>query len=280
MSSHQQHSPHTALGMVERIARNDKAIVFSAVAGIVILASIYTVFGIGMTMSAYEMTQMAKPIGEPMQMGGNVVWSATYVALVIMMWWIMMIAMMTPSASPTLLLFVAMKRHGEDRQNASFYGLLFLVGYLLCWAIFSVVVTLAQWGFSETGVISTSMMTVNSKLFSGVILLVAGIYQISSLKNACLKHCRSPAYFLSENRRTGRRGAILMGAHHGIYCLGCCWALMVLLFVGGVMNLYWIIGLALYVLIEKTIPYGELVSKSFGIIMTGIGVYFIFFTLM
>ena len=231
-------------------------------------------------MSAYEMTQMAKPVGEPAQMGGKVSWPMTYIALVILMWWIMMIAMMTPSASPTLLLFVAMKRHGKDRENASFYSFLFLLGYLLCWAVFSVAATLAQWGFSKIGVLSVSMMTVNSKLFSGLILLGAGIYQFSSLKNACLKHCRSPAYFLSENKRAGKLGAILMGAHHGIYCLGCCWALMALLFVGGVMNLYWIIGLAIYVLIEKIVPYGELVSKSIGIIMTGIGAYFIFSMLM
>ena len=280
MSYRQQHKPPTNQGAIERIVRNDKTIVLGAVAGVVILACIYTVFGVGMNMSAYEMTQMAKPIGEPMQMGANVVWSATYIALVIMMWWIMMIAMMTPSAAPTLLLFVAMKRHGKDRQNASFYGLLFLFGYLLCWATFSMAATLAQWGFSEIGVLSTSMMTVNSKLFSGVILLGAGIYQFSSLKDACLKHCRSPAYFLSENKRTGKIGAILMGAHHGIYCLGCCWALMALLFVGGVMNLYWIIGLAIYVLIEKLIPYGELVSKSLGITMIGTGIYFIFSVLM
>ena len=116
-------------------------------------------------------------------------------------------------------------------------------------------------------------MTINSNVLAGVVLLGAGLYQFSGLKNACLKHCRSPAIFLSEHNRPGLRGALTMGAHHGVYCLGCCWALMALLFVGGIMNLYWVIGLALYVLIEKTLPFGEIISKSAGVVLVCAGLY-------
>ncbi|MBL4750377.1 MAG: DUF2182 domain-containing protein, partial [Amylibacter sp.] len=208
--------------------------------------------------------------------GKAVNWTATYAILIALMWWIMMIAMMTPSAAPTLLLFIALKRHGKDRQNAAYYSGLLLAGYLVMWAGFSVIATSLQWGLETLGLISATMMTVNSKLLAGLILLCAGLYQFSELKTACLKHCRSPAYFLSENNRPGAFGALKMGMHHGIYCLGCCWVLMALLFVGGIMNLYWIVGLALYVLIEKTLPFGELISKISGITLIFTGTYVIF----
>ena len=184
-----------------------------------------------------------------------------------------MIAMMTPSAAPTLLLFTALKRHGKDKRHAATYSLLFLAGYLLIWALFALSAAFLQWGLGTIGLASGSMMTINSNVLAGVVLLGAGLYQFSGLKNACLEHCRSPAIFLSEHNRPGLRGALTMGAHHGVYCLGCCWALMALLFVGGTMNLYWVIGLALYVLIEKTLPFGEIISKSAGVVLVCAGLY-------
>lgn len=265
--------PNTDTGVVERLIRNDRMIVILSVAAIVILAGIYTVFGVGISMSALDMTQMAKPIGEPMQMGMSRDWTPAYTLLIILMWWIMMIAMMTPSAAPTILLFAALKRLGQDKQNAAFYSGLLLAGYLIIWLVFSVFAAFLQWGLEALDLISASMMTISSKLFAGFILMSAGLYQFSSLKNACLKHCRSPAYFLSENKRAGRLGAMMMGAHHGVYCLGCCWALMALLFVGGIMNLYWIVGLALYVIVEKTLAYGILISKITGVALIIAGLY-------
>ena len=148
-----------------------------------------------------------------------------------------------------------------------------MCGYLLIWALFAVSAAFLQWGLGTIGLVSGSMMTINSKVLAGLVLLVAGLYQFSGVKNACLKHCRSPAIFLSEHNRPGLRGAILMGAHHGVYCLGCCWALMALLFVGGIMNLYWVVGLALYVIIEKTLPFGEIISKSTGVVLVCAGLY-------
>jgi predicted metal-binding membrane protein len=262
---------NTDKGVVERLVGKDRMIVILAVVAIVALAGIYTVTGVGMNMSAFEMTTMANS-----QMGQSMGWTAVYASLVVLMWWIMMIAMMTPSAAPTLLLFAALKRHGKDRQNTALHTGLLLAGYLLIWAVFSVIATFFQWRLETLGLISATMMTINSKLFAGMIFLCAGLYQFSGLKNACLKHCRSPAYFLSENRRSGPYGAFMMGAHHGVYCLGCCWALMALLFVGGIMNLYWIVGLALYVLIEKTLPFGEIISKVAGVLLIFTGTYTIF----
>ncbi len=266
---------HTNIGAVEHLASKDRMIVMFAVAAIVVLAGIYTITGVGMKMSAFDMTGMANSIGAPMQMGQVADWTATYAVLLVLMWWMMMIAMMTPSAAPTLLLFAAMKRHGKDKLNAAYYSGLLLAGYLLIWALFSIIATCLHWGLETLGLISSTMMTVSSGLLAGLTLLCAGLYQFSELKNTCLKQCRSPAYFLSENNRPGAFGAFKMGAHHGVYCLGCCWALMALLFVGGIMNLYWIVGLALYVLAEKILPFGELISKVIGIILIFTGIYVI-----
>ncbi len=267
------------IGFVERLVRNDRVIVIIAVITIVALAGIYTITGVGMNMSAFDMTAMSKPIGAPMQMGKGANWTATYATLIALMWWVMMIAMMTPSAAPTLLLFTALKHHRKDKQNAVYYSGLLLAGYLIIWAVFSIIATSLQWGLETLDLISAAMMTVSSRLLAGFILLSAGLYQFSELKSACLKHCRSPAYFLSKNNRSGAFGALMMGMHHGVYCLGCCWALMALLFVGGIMNLYWIVGLALYVLAEKTVPFGGLFSRATGVILIFTGTYVTFSSL-
>jgi predicted metal-binding membrane protein len=137
----------------------------------------------------------------------------------------------------------------------------------MIWAFFSIVATALQWLLGSFGLVSDTLMTVNSAALAGAVLLAAGLYQFSSLKNACLKHCRSPAVFLAEHNRRGAMGALRTGAHHGVYCLGFCWALMALLFVGGIMNLYWIAELAIYVLAEKYIPNGALFSEISGTIL-------------
>lgn len=241
-------------GPVERLVRHDRRVVTIAIAAVVALAAAYTVSGAGMNMSGVEMTRMARSVGSPMPMGVGPVWTPAHAALIFVMWWIMMIAMMTPSAAPMLLLFAAIKRQGPDAPRAGWLGLWFLAGYLTVWGGFSVIATVLQWGLGQIGLFEPSMMTVNSRLFAGSVLLVAGGYQFSGLKNACLQHCRSPARFLVRNNRPGPSGALMLGMHHGAFCLGCCWALMALLFVGGVMNLWWIAALALYVFAEKILP--------------------------
>ena len=265
----------TSKGPVERVVSHDQFIVAVAVAGIVSLAGFYTFGGLGMNMSALEMTRMARPIGEPMQMGMQPVWSPAYAVLIFLMWWIMMVAMMTPSAAPMLLLYTALKRQGADRDRAGWLSFLFLAGYLLAWAGFSAIATLLQWGTEAIGLTSGAMMTLNSKLVAGIVLCAAGLYQFSSLKTACLDHCRSPAHFLSQHSRNGAFGALSTGGLHGVYCLGCCWALMALLFVGGIMNIYWIVGLAVYVLVEKLFPRPIFFTRVTGAALLVVGLWII-----
>lgn len=254
---------------------NDTWVVIGAVTLIVLLTGLYTVMGVGMSMSALEMTKMAGSIGEPMPMGASPVWTGGYAVLVFLMWWVMMVAMMTPSAAPVLLLFTALKRQGRQSEQATGLGLTFLSGYLFAWMGFSVVATLLQWLTENMEITNGPMMTIGSKPAAGVVMLAAGFYQFSGLKAACLRHCRSPAHFLTAHNRKGYTGAFKMGVHHGTYCLGCCWALMALLFVGGIMNLYWIVGLAVYVLAEKLFPFPRLLSRVAGGTLIAAGVWLV-----
>lgn len=254
----------SAPGVIERLLQRDRVIVFCALGGVTLLAAIYTIFGVGMTMSAIEMTRMSGPLGRMMDMGAAPGWNLRYAVLAFLMWWLMMIAMMTPSTAPTLLLFAALKRQGPESIRARSLVAVFLMGYLLCWAGFSAVATVLQWALQGAKLFEPGMMIVSSRALSGVILLAAGAYQFSRLKRACLNSCRSPAQFLTTHRGIGYSGALSVGVRHGLYCLGCCWGLMALLFVGGIMNLYWILGLALLVAAEKLLPRKAFVSHITG----------------
>ena len=267
-------------GAVERLLRHDRWIVLGSVSLIILASAWYTVAGIGMNMSAVDMTRMAGPIGEPMQMGGPLRWDFTYAALIFLMWWVMMIAMMTPSAAPTVLLYLALKRAGRDRDLAARFSLFFLTGYLIAWAAFGLLATGAQWGLEGLGLSDGPMMTIRSKTFAGCVLITAGAYQFSDLKSACLRHCQSPARFLAKHNRPGSYGALRTGALHGVYCLGCCWALMALLFVGGIMNLYWIAGLAVYVALEKLLPRARWLPVLTGFVLIVAGLWLVASTLL
>lgn len=263
-------SPKDTLpGPVERLLRRDQFIVLAAVAVIVALTGLYTVMGVGMDMSALDMTRLAS--GDAMAM--DVAWSPSYGMLVFFMWWVMMIAMMTPSAAPALLLYAAVKRLGPETTRATGLTLWFLLGYLLVWAGFSLLATGLQWALAQIGLMNEALMTLNSRVIAGGIFLAAGLFQFSGLKDACLSHCQSPASFLASHNRPGMPGALRLGAYHGAYCLGCCWALMALLFVGGIMNLWWIVGLALYVLAEKTLPHARWLTRGTGALLLGAGGY-------
>ncbi len=262
-------------GAVERLLRQDTAIVLGSVFLIVLCTAWYTVAGVGMNMSAVEMTRMAGPIGEPMNMGSATPWSTGYALLIFLMWWVMMIAMMTPSATPAVLLFTALKRVGPDKERTATFSLCFLSGYLVAWGAFSLTATALQWGLEHIGLSDGPMMTVRSGIFAGSVLLAAGIYQFSELKTACLRHCQSPARFLADHNHPGLLGAFRTGGLHGIHCLGCCWALMLLLFVGGIMNLYWIVGIAAYVALEKLLPTARWLVPVSGAALIGAGIWLI-----
>ncbi|MGE5337550.1 MAG: DUF2182 domain-containing protein [Gemmatimonadota bacterium] len=179
------------------------------------------------------------------------------------MWSVMMVGMMLPSAAPAILLYAAMVRKNSERGNAVPAAWIFTSGYLVVWTAFSAAATLAQIGLQHAELLSMTMISASRGL-SAAILLAAGIYQWLPLKYACLKKCRQPLEFFITRWRSGRRGAFLMGAEHGLYCVGCCWALMLLLFVAGVMNLLWVALIAGFVLVEKLLPAGPITARFGG----------------
>ena len=191
-------------------------------------------------------------------------------ALVVAMWWVMMIAMMVPSAAPTVLLYAQVHRTRFKPGGNPPIGA-FLWGYLLCWLIFSIVAAAAQLWLERSALASPMTMALHSRVAAGALLIAAGAYQLSPLKDACLGQCRSPASFLARHYRPGASGAFRMGIRHGAYCVGCCWPLMLLLFVGGVMNIAWIAALALIVAAEKLLPYGRWIARIIGVALVGGG---------
>ena len=273
----------------ERLLKRDRVITVAGLAVLCALAWLYIVTGAGLGMSAWEMTTLAlfphqhtrdvMPSMPGMDMGPTapmwMAWGFATWALMIAMWWIMMIAMMTPSATPTILLYARVHRHalakGKVQDKLAPTGA-FAMGYLLVWLAFAAAATTLYWGLERAGLVSAMMMGSQNRLLSGAVLMAAGLYQVSPLKNTCLAHCRAPTSFLSRHWRPHIMGALRLGAMHGAYCVGCCWMLMALLVVGGVMNLAWIAALAILVLIEKALPLGQWIGRAIGIALIGWGV--------
>jgi predicted metal-binding membrane protein len=190
-------------------------------------------------------------------------WSGADAVSMFVMWAVMMVAMMLPSVSPMVLLYARTSRHRASLGATGQSVPLFVSGYVLVWIAFSLVATLANWILHRTGLLSSSMGSASTGL-AGALLILAGVYQWTPLKNACLAHCRAPVGFLTDHWREGRAGSVIMGAHHGAYCVVCCWLLMALLFVLGVMNLLWIGVLTLFVLLEQAGPRGPLLGRITG----------------
>ena len=199
-------------------------------------------------------------------MAGMQPWTATEFGLRLAMWIVMMVAMMVPTVIPMTLVYAAVARKAAAQENPVAPTFVFVAGYIAMWAIFSVVATVAQRALDQAALLSP-MMKSTSAWLGATLLIAAGVYQLTPLKNACLQNCRAPAHFLSWYWRNGRLGALRMGLRLGAYCLGCCWILMALLFVGGVMNLLWIAAITAFVLAEKTIPFGAVGGRFGGIAM-------------
>jgi predicted metal-binding membrane protein len=246
---------------LEYLLRRDRLVVAVGLAVVVALAWVYLATGAGMDT---DMAGMAMDMPMP--------WSPFYAALVFVMWFVMMIAMMVPSAAPTVLLFATIRRRQKASVSPSAEAWIFFGGYLLIWAGFSLVAILAQWGLERAGLLSMAMAS-TSAVLGGVILVAAGLYQFTPVKTACLRYCQSPVLFLSRYWQPGAGGALRMGLRHGSYCLGCCWFLMALLFVSGVMNLVWIAGIALYVACEKLLPLGRTLSRAAGVALGASGAF-------
>lgn len=198
-----------------------------------------------------------------MGMASNTPWNADDAWFTFAMWTVMMTAMMAPSAAPVLLLFASAHARRAPRGSSRLIIGAFGLGYLIVWTGFSTVATLAQWGLHQAAMLSGAMAA-SSPYLASAILVAAGAYQMTPWKQECLAHCQSPIGFLMTGWRNGTWGALRMGAHHGTYCLGCCWALMCVLFAVGIMNLVWVAGLAAFVLLEKTGPAGAVVSRIAG----------------
>lgn len=202
-------------------------------------------------------------------------WDGRYFALMFVMWTVMMTAMMVPSAAPTILLYGTVVRARPSSERPAVRSYAFLGGYLLAWTGFSAGATVLQWALAQTALLSP-MMESASPLLGALILITAGVYQWTPLKRSCLSQCRSPMEHLSRYWRPGVAGAIQMGVNHGLHCVGCCWTLMLLLFFGGVMNLLWIAGITLFVLLEKVAPFHTRLGSVAGLLLVAAGILLLF----
>ncbi|PDT48437.1 DUF2182 domain-containing protein [Sinorhizobium fredii] len=279
---------------LETLLRRDRAIVAAAIALLAVIAWLYILWlAAGMDMGGMSMPEagmdatMPMDPGMGMDMGSGAgagpldamlglsprPWSAVEAAFTLTMWVVMMVGMMLPSASPMILLYARVGRQslrdGKPFASAGY----FTGGYLMAWTGFALAATLGQWLIE--GTLLTSSLASASPVFSGIVLIVAGLYQWTPLKDACLAQCQAPIVFLQRHGgfRSDPRGAVRLGFRHGFYCVGCCWALMALLFVGGIMNVLWIAAIASFVLVEKLLPAGRLPSRLAGSVLVAVGLW-------
>ena len=244
---------------IPSLPKRDRIAILSALIGVIVLAWAYVMY------LWVSMPLMDPDVPEPMILHR---WMPLDWVFMFLMWAIMMVGMMLPSAVPMTLLYAGMVRKAERQGTPMAPTAAFVSGYLAMWSLFSVGATVVQWGLHETAILSP-MLVARSQVLGGVLLMVAGVYQLTPWKAVCLDHCRSPAHFIAEHWRPGACGAFRLGLHHGAFCLGCCWALMGLLLVGGVMNMLWIAAITVFVFLEKMLPVGAW-STSLGWI-AGIG---------
>jgi predicted metal-binding membrane protein len=220
----------------------------------------------GMNTSGMDMSSIAS-----MAMPEMYNWTPTAVFLLFVMWAVMMVAMMMPSAAPMVLAFLSLNQSRSAAKRPLVPVGIFVTGYLIGWTAFSLIAALAQWRLHEAALLSAAMAA-TSPVLSGSLLIAAGIFQWTPFKRACLKNCRSPLSFIMSEWREGTWGALVMGLRHGAYCVGCCWALMALLFVAGVMNLAWVAAIALFVMAEKILTKEELLSRASGVALLTAGI--------
>jgi predicted metal-binding membrane protein len=256
---------------LETLLKHEGAVVLAALLVLTLLAWLALLAGAGTGMNPAAMSDWWVSMELPPAESWS--WTPYYWLIAFSMWAVMMVAMMLPSASPLVLLYARVVRHAESqgrKVDAPASIAAFASGYLTLWILFSAFAVAVQFGLERSGLMS-AMMASRSVALSGVLLIAAGVYQLSPLKAACLRHCRGPAAFLAAHWRPGIIGAWRMGLLHGAYCVGCCAVLMLLLFVGGVMNLVWIAGLTLFVALEKLNPFGVATTKVTAAILITAG---------
>ncbi len=247
---------------IERVSRHDRGVVLAGLVGVIAVAWAYLF---------WEAARMAAPMdgmASPMASDLAGAFFTTF-----LMWAVMMVGMMLPSAGPAILLYGGIVRKNRERGQAVAAVYVFAAGYLIVWTAFSVIVAAFQVLLGQLELLSP-MMVSTSTVLSGIFLLAAGLYQWFPVKQACLRICRSPLSFFTMHWRQGPAGALRMGLEHGVICVGCCWSLMLLLFIGGVMNLVWVAVVAGFILVEKLLPKGRLTAQfaGVGLIAAGLAV--------
>ncbi len=242
------------------LSPQDKRIVLSGLVLVTAIGWLY-MFYMAWVMNNMHLIDMWMP-----PQSGTRVWTTWDLFMLFFMWLTMMLAMMTPTATPMVMMFATVNRQKKLKRQPYTSTFIFLAGYLVAWALFSMLASAIQWPLHERGLLNP-MMNSNSYLLSGTILILAGIYQWTPMKDACLYQCRTPLGFLMAAWKDGRFGAFRMGLHHGLFCVGCCWALMAVLFAVGVMNMLWVMLITVFVLLEKILPY----SPAFTRMITGTG---------
>ena len=226
-------------------------------------ASIILLTGLSWYYMLFDMTMVMSPH-----------WHIYELTMVFTMWAVMMVGMMMPSATPMILLFAKISRTRQQRSAEFVSTNLFILGYLLLWCLYSLGITLVQWQLHRLALM-TPMMQSSNDIASGILLIMIGLYQVSPFKQQCLHYCRSPLNFLMSQWQEGKLGAVKMGMKHGQYCVGCCWLLMALLLVVGVMHIGWILALSILVLLEKVLPWPKTINLGICLTCLGFGLYFL-----
>src|SRR5262245_38020168 len=261
---------------LETVLRRDRLVVAGALGAIVALAWAYVLWlAADMDMGGMDMTDFRMiPAGIGIMAPANAPWKAIEFAFVFAMWAVMMVGMMAPSAAPMILMYARVGRQGRAEGKPLAATGWFAAGYFLVWTGFSLAATTVQWAFERAALLDSQMASV-SRVLGGIVLILAGVYQWTPFKDGCLAQCQSPLGFLMRHGgfRGDVAGCLLLGIRHGGYCVGCCWLLMALLFVGGVMNVLWIALLALLVLVEKVAPFCVWVARVAGVACAGAGAW-------
>jgi predicted metal-binding membrane protein len=256
-----------AVAAIESVLRRDRTIVAAALFMLTALAWAYVWWlAADMDMGGMDMTGFRMiPAGMGLMMPANAPWTSTEFAFVFLMWAIMMIGMMTPSAAPMILIYARVGRQAARQAKPLAASAYFAAGYLVTWISFALAATSAQWALERSALLTPTMVGA-SNVFGGAVLIGAGTYQWTPLKDVCLRQCQAPWLFIQRHGgfRPHAMGTLALGVRHGAYCIGCCWALMALLFVGGVMNVLWIAAIAILVLAEKVVPAGRVIPRIAG----------------
>ena len=260
----------TRADSIESALRHDRIIVLAALSALAVMAWLYMI----REARAMDATGVCHCAGMAMSGPDVKPWAVRAILPLFLMWAEMMVAMMIPSAAPMILTFAMINRKRREQERPFVPTGLFLLGYLIVWTAFSFVAAVAQWALHGAALLSPLMKN-SSPLVAGALLIVAGIFQWTPWKHACLSHCRSPLQFLLHDWREGPGGALAMGMKHGAFCAGCCWMLMALLFVAGVMNMLWVAAITILVLLEKVAPQRWRLGPGVGALLIAWGVWVI-----